>query len=1230
MSTVKTAQALADITDEGFFERLATAILREDNPNYHALVHSGVNVTGKTVKSPLDGICFVQGADPPHMIAVHHTITARHGLKKKWLHDPSKVKPRGGARPTAPAGDLIKTSDVVMEERVQTPNLRATLVLTTNQEPPETVVRAVEAMGREYGLEIDLWSVSRLSHSLDKPTGQWLRRSVLGIEQEQLSTELLHELSKKSLDISKPPDNPTAWIPRVLDDTLMTSLHRDVTFLMAGSGLGKSVACYRKLVAHVESGGFGIIVPHEIIASTMTLDQAVANTLRQLHPSLAAMGPSAFSLCSPERTLLLVVEDINRSGQTRILAEKLVSWSRASMQGESGASAYWRLICPLWPESLASLGEQARKRIEPHIIVAGGFTKGEGRDAVLARARLEGRELSELHAEEIARALGDDPLLIALREQDTEPDTTPEPHQIIRRFVEGALSRRAFETKDHSAADYRRVLRALAGEMLGNRQIELSWNEVHGWQGLQGESLRLLSRLAHAGELIRFTGSSDDQRLSFRHDRVRDWLLADAAAELDRRGLLGEEVMAEPYYAEVMGTVLVWGQPQLDFLQRVSAMNPLALFHALRLLGQGNAPQHAAILQAINDWLDDPLTHARSHLHLRWEALGMLAGTDSPSVPAIVRQFREHTTSGHLARLRNGDISGGIALCSRVEPGTGAPWRDLQIEHAKLHHSREITKDLRSFLQRTDLDSVRRVGALRLAGHIADSSLALAIEACWVADHERGDHLADYLWAFGQCCENDPARFLGPVCDAWAALSDQPRKEGLLSPRDDLAAHELRWAFRKWPPLAALDYLIQRGSQDDLRWPITYMLHGVDHPKAVFFVVQELARIRRRIEGTHGFWSFGFSAKDDWRRAQEDHGRPMSRMSRDPLLGLWRDETNDKHVRAQAFSFWAATKNANDIEVLRAANPSDELTDNILRERLIRGDQQAIPAMLEKLATDQYGDWWRYGRHLWSPELTKALDEFLVRRGAQAKRTWGESFAGDWIIPEIIMRLPTSEAERILLKHWPHLRFAPPFVPSALYLATPHLLAAVQATMNECPEPAQLLKHLCHCFGIRMRGRPGVTREAQVRVLAPYLHLLSSMDLLELWKACNDQGWFAVRRELLDNRLREPFPQQEWDRDLAMAEFDKMVAEGRFDWVDHWISDFLKTDVAWSEILATMSAWLDKRKSLGALRFVAIAVGHHGTREDLRVLTIYEGIAAIEAGQIIADTQFAVRRRSLR
>lgn len=111
------------------------------------------------------------------------------------------MKPREGAPSTVPAGDLVKTGDLVAEEQTRTPHLRATLVLTRHQEPSEALVRGLEAEGRNRGLEVDLWSCSGLSHFLDaNPKGQWIRYKLLGIDQEQLSGELFHELSSRSLE----------------------------------------------------------------------------------------------------------------------------------------------------------------------------------------------------------------------------------------------------------------------------------------------------------------------------------------------------------------------------------------------------------------------------------------------------------------------------------------------------------------------------------------------------------------------------------------------------------------------------------------------------------------------------------------------------------------------------------------------------------------------------------------------------------------------------------------------------------------------------------------------------------------------------------------------------------------------------------------------------------------------------------------------------------------------
>jgi len=63
---------------------LATAVMREAEPRYAALSHPGVNADGRTVKAPLDGIAFVPGASPPHVLAAACARRASYDDEDPW------------------------------------------------------------------------------------------------------------------------------------------------------------------------------------------------------------------------------------------------------------------------------------------------------------------------------------------------------------------------------------------------------------------------------------------------------------------------------------------------------------------------------------------------------------------------------------------------------------------------------------------------------------------------------------------------------------------------------------------------------------------------------------------------------------------------------------------------------------------------------------------------------------------------------------------------------------------------------------------------------------------------------------------------------------------------------------------------------------------------------------------------------------------------------------------
>lgn len=1218
-----TTAALAGITDEGFFERLATAVLREANPLYATLVHPGVNAEGKTIKGPLDGIALVTGADPPHLIAAHHTTTLREGLHRKWLETESAVS--AAARPAKTAGDLAKTAAIVSDERRRVPSLRATLILTTNQEPREDLVRAVHAAGLSYGISIDLWSRSRLAHFLDNdPQGQWLRRKYLGIEQERPSRELLRELSSASIELYRPRDQSTAWIEHGLDQAIASFNQRQVTFIVAESGLGKSVACYKYLVKHVAQGGIGLVLPHEILAAATTLDQALEGALRQLYPSLVpGCGGEARRYGSPIAPFLIVVEDINRSGQAPALAEKLARWSQIS--GEKGAHLQnWRILCPIWPHILAALDGQVSKSLEAHSIAGTVFTSREAREAVQRRAATRGVSLSAMDADAFASALGHDPLLIALNETNERPDA----HRVIGDFVDSAISRVVVQRAEYTTTDYRRAVRALAREMLFRREIDPLWGAVTEWIGPRSESLAMLRHLVLDGQFMRLSGPAADQRLAFRHDRVRDQLFTWAAADIIRESNCGAPVLSDPYFAEIIGRALAREPIELHIIDEMVECNPLALFHALRAVEAQNVQLRIAVVAAIDRWLDAPTSRATANQHLSWHALAALSEIESEEIRRLVERFDERRAwVGLRARFRNGDVTAGIALCYSLDPGLASPWRDQQIEHARSRIGDDLIATLGKMLRERTLDAKVRVGALRLAGHLADSRFAPAIEASWVDDPDRKDNLAEYLWASAQCCGNDPARLLAPVCDAWAALPDEVEEKGHSSPRNSVAAHAVRSGFRQSPPLEAIPYFIARAGSEGLRWPITYMLYGIDHPTVQLFIVRELAAMYRKVEGTRGFSPFAHTVTREWDRRQLG-GRPMSQESRAALMPLWQDSVGDPHVRQAAFSVWSATEVDGDLPILRKVAASDALSDLALRQRILRGDQSVIAVLLEKISTQPDEYWWFLARHIWSPDMTSTLDEEFTRRRDRMAPDWGSLVDHDWILSELLMERTIDIAEPILLKHWDHLRFSPYYVQAALYFASPLLRRLAREAIDAAHEPKKMLEHIDHHFGFKVAGRKGVTRRDQLEAIVPYIHLLEKLTILSFWEVCNDHGWFDLRRQHFDALITDGREAEYVHRQNTFAALDRMASD-RHRWSDHWFDGFLKTGISHEAAIALLGEWLSNRKTIPVLRVVAEALVHVGRRADLPVLSTDVIDHASEAEAIIADTTFAIRRKTL-
>jgi hypothetical protein len=841
------------------------------------------------------------------------------------------------------------------------------------------------------------------------------------------------------------------------------------------------------------------------------------------------------------------------------------------------------------------------------------------------RAALEGFDVPTLEANEITHALGCDPLLIALHDFGGVPN----PGQVIAKFITQSTERLESHGGTHLAYEYKKTLTVLAERMLQRKCIDPLWNELLAWFNDSSSQLVMLREMTQQRDVIRVSGSGGETRIAFRHDRVRKHLLVDAAISALQNSNLDEQVFSDPFFADVIGPALAHESAGVSTVWRAERSNPLALFYALQVFGEPTSAIHEEILEAIEHWLAEEGSHSRGHRSLRYEALHILAETQSSYVVAFVKKFRDKSWEGRLASLRNGDLYGGIRLCYALEPGSGAPWRDNSIEYAKAKYNARFIKELDELLCRDELQEIDRIGALRLAGHLGEHSLGAAIGRSWQSDTERLSRLNEYLWASAQCGGEHAAALLTAICDDWAALSDEPKEHGS-SPRNNVVADWLSWAFWRKLPRTALTYFIHRARNDDrLRFYVMYMLHGVDDPEAVEFVARELASRLKEIEATDKFWPFPGRVSEHWERQQREHGRIMSPQSRQQLRTMWQEQTADKHLRVQSFELWAATVQADDLSLLRTVDGQGVLDDYVIRARLKRADVSAIPLLIEKIRTNDTGFWWQFARDIWSEELTLELDAALSGRGIAIEREWDVHYRTDWITADLITRLPVSTAEELLTKHWQHLHFSPYFVQTALYTATPRLLELVAQTVADCPNRAEMLKHITQHFGIRHSGHPGVTRIEQMEGLVPYLNDFDDMTIWELWELCNERGWLPFRNAHLDELLSGQWLENSGLNDeLIIGELDKRLGYESAHWMGRWVDDHLANGLTVENLFRVVRKWLEARRTVKALETAAPIVIHTGKRADAEVLLA--GVDGSDlAAEIVADTRYALQCRRL-
>ncbi len=1148
-----TAEALERI-NEGDFQVLATAVLSQENVLYSAVLETGGNARGHTIKAESDGCCQVPGSDPPHFVLVEHTTTERKSLKDKWLH--------------AQKGDLIKQGRRAARLREQFPQARFTVVLCSSRHLPDRLPEEVWLKAQELGVEPDLWDGSRLTRALDKPQGQWLRHKYLGSDAQDLSLPLLRDLCERSLELharSISLADGERLIER--DEGSREPLEHEgevaLHILLGASGCGKSTSLHQRLRKYLDSGGYGLWLPAEYVAQSLDLHGALEKLLRDLHPALAPGAEARlWELLPASKPLWIVVDDLNRHTSPAQAARQIIGWVRPMGQSNAASSGFassgqprlgvsasgaastgtgsnpWTVFCSLWPQAWATLGLEEEGAAWMKVTRLGQFSLEEGERAVRAACRQAGIEVAPQEARALSAKLGHDPFLLGLF---AELASTSHEIQaggskmvglealstnVVERYVNRCCQEAALNSPSHFITPiFRRALSRLGTLMIEHRDLAPSWTALGSWMpdGAAGYEQAALRELAHAGALCHISEAGDARqaRWEFRHDRLRQMFLVEAMEERLQECAsepIGAEAqgdkwapLAEPFFAEVIGQALsrvtLPGdglRPVCKYLQR----NPVALTESLRhlppsdgFLKVADASRREAITDGLGAWARDASTCGAPWTLL--QAVGeVLESLHDPTVLSITEPLPNDQFLMQ-ARLHNGSISSSFLhyIARRWE---ACDTSNVLFRRSRAQHRSSLAVQLGEILQaplRTKSDGLNFLGAARMVGLLRLPELLPALRAAWqqLPGESQQQYLALFLLSLLDCYVEELPHLPTEIVDERAQMLDELLDlwQSLSDEKADGDAFSDRWRVRY-----SLYVAFGRSWTEEAVGALVAQVEA--RPALAFDIVASLWRVdspcgmefvvrhvdRQSKAGEESTWTLQIFL--DWNR---EHGlagkKRLSRATIERLQVLWADESLSERARSVAFALWCTNPSEAPTSVLAEVSSAQPFFGDAMRERVRRGDTGAVPFLLQKVREDASS--LQSAAPVWCSELLQFL---LGWAGSvhQPLPSGERSADGRWLL-QLLARVPAADAEKVLAEHWDHLSVEPHFLLLALWVGTPRCLEMAAERLQVLAPEVNIFEYLE--FQLPLWPREGEEARLRPRVQRFVSNILPYIDRLD-------------------------------------------------------------------------------------------------------------------------------------
>lgn len=1261
-------------TDSATLELIASAYFREYRPEYARFIHTGINSSGKTRKDPLDGFLQFEQGGQDAFVFFEFTTEKKENLEKKWLKDLSEYT--GKIPKTVKNGDVVKAAQSADRLRERFPNALFYISICTNQEVSSDLAIKVTEKCQEINLKnAGIIEFSILLNFLENtPLGQWTAQKHFGIAAQRLSRELLKWVGGQNID-QYGKDIFYALTPSIIEREVEKELRvkaekESLIFLKAESGFGKSITCIRILQYFAEQGEFVLRLTPAIVEESQNLEKAILSQLRLEMPVIHESHlTNVFDLTKGNR-FYIVIDDINNTKNIRKVVNKLISWSFNN--GKDVKESPYSIICPIWANyKLPDEENNTSKRRLYEIIYINQYTFEEA--SSLLKEQLSDYA-APIQLEELARHLNNDPFLIGKyceHVNETQIFQIGQRNKVVENFIRYKIDNRYSEK--YLSNDVTRSLSKLAHKILYNKNIKPSLDELEQWFLSEKPSLNIIKEIAKDGVLFRFT---NNDRLIFRHDRIRDILLVREIENLLKSDNWNEVILFDPYFSELIGQAICRLELNENQINILLSQVPAAFLEALRFIEECQTDYKNLVVSKFQLWIETYMYEEDFPQEIFDEIFWKVRLIDAISINTVFKNARKGALGLNLGLFRNGDAVA-FARCLTAIPDKstfafkiGGIVDYNLINLAKLKYKEKLIKDLKQYLTNKKTNEEWRKYFIQAAGFLREKDSFLGIYHCWDNSIKKKELLAPTIWAMLYCFDNEEKSKLYKVLDFWVPNAEKGKDIGTLYYGGDLTSQNLRCNWNGLSAIAIQEVENWYEKSFSYKCLATDILKCFDNPKLLesHYTNSE-------------YW------KSIYIRVTSSREQVMPNCKK-TFLSIYANKQLDNKLRIEALKCWLQHSNKNDFEILREFS-REELEGSIkatiyfkraeLNDPFLKDDLKPQTNFL--LEQDLY--WINLFPSIWNQSIKDIILEKLSNSDISRINT----------ILKVTYLIPKPDALEILIECWKIINeqirnqfddinsaltnFSEGIlgqksivfeismlITATLFNANKVILKEIDKVCEKFDSPFPFFKFLSfNLFNIRLPTGIGSYRIidsgnstiSDLKVLEPYLKYMPYSELSAVISKAVQNGYYDWAKEktynLLDCYANEAkysqfflssnhktiydhkklycrhFPS---DEDL-LEEFQDLFYDKNHDFSNDFLKRLTNKGCSMERGLRILINWFKDDSVIEIFGFVCKYLGAYGTRADVELIKQLEFglLNSVLSKRLIWKVEYNIKSRTL-